>query len=124
MIMNFKKSPSVNSYIKHNLTEDKNPETIREVGDMNTDLIRSRFSNIFKRGLVEYVKPTTRRMKKRFKLHRGHDRRNQWNKLDPNANPAIKNDSDTKDLMFLNNSENEEEPEHENEDQIDEEINQ
>lgn len=92
---------------------------------MNTDLIRSRFSNIFKRGLVEYVKPTTRKMKKRFKLHRGHDRRNQWNKLDPNANPAIKNDSDTKDLMFLNNSENEADPELENEDEnkIDEEIN-
>ena len=63
---------------------------------MTGDLIRQRFGTIFKRGLVEYTRPGVRKRKKRFKLHKGHSKRPNWDILDADKNMAIKLDKDDK----------------------------
>jgi hypothetical protein len=60
-------------------------------------LIRQRFGTIFKRGLVEYTKPGVRKRKKRFKLHKGHSKRPDWDKLDADKNMAITMDKEGND---------------------------
>lgn len=80
---------------------EKAPENIRQVGTMNKDLIRNRFSSIFKRGLVEYTKPKVMRRKKMFKLHKGHSTRPDYNQLDADKNTAIKKDTAVDDLKII-----------------------
>lgn len=66
------------------------------MGNLTEDLIRQRFGTIFKRGLVEYTRPTLRKRKKLYKLHKGHSKRPDWDKLDADKNMAIKLDSGAK----------------------------
>jgi hypothetical protein len=67
---------------------------------MTGDLIRERFGTIFKRGLVEYTMPKPRKRKRRFKLHKGHSTRPDWDELDADKNMAIKFDSKKKGSEF------------------------
>ena len=76
---------------------------------MTKDLIRNRFTSIFKRGLVEYTRPKVRKTKKRFKLHKGHSTRPGWDELDADKNLSIKRDTDKTELKFIDDVEAESE---------------
>lgn len=66
------------------------PENIRQVGDLKNDLIRNQFNSIYKRGLVEYMKPKhPKRRKRKVKFHKGHNQRPDYQDLDPTRNTAI-----------------------------------
>lgn len=71
------------------------------MGGMTGDLIRERFGTIFKRGLVEYTKPKVRKRKKRFKLHKGHSTRPDWDELDADKNMAIRKDKSEGGFEFM-----------------------